>query len=232
MYGYRVLETYPHARNAFTQGLFFAEGELFESTGQYGQSSLRKVELESGEILQQTALPQSHFGEGAAIVDGDIFVLSWREGTVFRFDAEEFTLKNRHAYQGEGWGLTYNGDSLVMSDGTANLRFLNPLDFTEVRQLEVTLRGKALPQLNELEWINGEIYANVWRTNAVVRIDPSSGAVTGIIDLRGLLADEDFVAGETDVLNGVAWNGEKDVLYVTGKNWPKLFKIKLVEMTN
>jgi glutamine cyclotransferase len=232
MYGYRVLETYPHDRDAFTQGLFFDDGELYESTGQYGQSSLRKVDLTTGAVLQKTALPQSHFGEGAAIVDGDIFVLSWREKTAFQFDADEFILKNRHSYEGEGWGLTYGGDALVMSDGTAQLRFLNPLDFAEARRLEVTLRGKPLPQLNELEWIEGEIYANVWRTNAVVRIDPSSGAVTGVIDLRGLLADEDFVAGETDVLNGVAWNGEKNILYVTGKNWPKLFKVELIELVN
>ncbi|GJL90680.1 glutaminyl-peptide cyclotransferase [Hyphococcus sp.] len=231
-YGYRILETYPHARDAFTQGLFFEEGDLYESTGQYGQSSLRKVDLTTGAVLQKTALPQSHFGEGAAIVDGDIFVLSWREGTAFQFDAEEFTLKNRHAYEGEGWGLTYNGEALVMSDGTAQLRFLSALDFAESRRLEVTLRGKPLPQLNELEWIDGEIYANVWRTNAVVRIDPSSGAVTGVIDLRGLLADEDMTPGETDVLNGVAWNGEKNILYVTGKNWPKLFKIELIELVN
>ena len=231
-YGYRILETYPHARDAFTQGLFFDDGALYESTGQYGASTLRKVDLETGAVLQQTALPQTHFGEGAAIVDGDIFVISWREKTAFRFDSEAFTLKSHHAYEGEGWGLTYDGEALIMSDGTAQLRFYNPLDFTEIRQLGVTLRGNPLPQLNELEWINGEIYANVWQTNAVVRIDPSSGAVTGVIDLRGLLSDEDFTPGETDVLNGVAWKGEKNILYVTGKNWPKLFKIELIELTN
>jgi len=231
-YGYRILETYPHARDAFTQGLFFEDGELYESTGQYGQSSLRKVDLETGEVLQRTALPQSHFGEGAAFINGDIFVLSWREGTALRFDAENFTLKRSHAYDGEGWGLTTRDDVLVMSDGTSQLRFIDPLDFAEIRRLDVTLRGEPLPHLNELEWIDGEVFANVWRTNAVVRIDPSSGAVTGIIDLRGLLQDEDIVRGETDVLNGVAWNGEDNVLYVTGKNWPKLFKIELIEMAN
>ncbi len=231
-YGYRVLETYPHARDAFTQGLFFDGGSLYESTGQYGRSSLRKVDLETGEVLQQTALPQSHFGEGAAMVDGDIFVLSWREGTALRFDATEFKLEGHYAYDGEGWGLTYDGDALVMSDGSAQLRFIDPLNFTETRRLDVTLRGEPLPQLNELEWIGGAIYANVWRTNAIVRIDPSTGIVNGIIDLRGLLQDEDIVTGETDVLNGVAWNGEDNVLYVTGKYWPKMFKIELVEMNN
>ncbi len=231
-YGYRILETYPHARDAFTQGLFFEDGVLYESTGQYGESSLRKVDLASGAVLQKTALPQSIFGEGAAMVDGDIFVVSWREQTALRFDAEDFTLQNQYSYDGEGWGLTYTGDALVMSDGSSQLRFLDPMTFAEIRRLDVTLRGEPLRQLNELEWINGAIFANVWRTNAIVRIDPSNGVVTGIIDLRGLLEDQDIIAGETDVLNGVAWNGEDNVLYVTGKRWPKLFKIELVEMNN
>ena len=232
MYSYRVVETYPHSTEAFTQGLFFDGGALYESTGQYGESSLRRVDLETGDVLQKTPLPMANFGEGAAMADGDIFVLSWREGTAFRFDAQNFTLEKSYAYEGEGWGLTFNGEELVMSDGGHELRFLDPLTFEEVRRLTVTLRGEPLGFLNELEWIDGEIYANVWKTDAVVRIDPKSGAVTGIIDLRGLLADEDIVYGVTDVLNGVAHNGEKNTLYVTGKYWPKLFKIELVEMNN
>ena len=232
LYGYRILETYPHDRDAFTQGLFFEDGDLYESTGQYGESSLRKVALETGEVVRQTALPQSHFGEGAAMAGGDIYVLSWREGTAFRFSAGDFKLRNSFSYEGEGWGLTFDGEQLIMSDGTPELRFLDPLTFAETRRMTVTLRGKPLANLNELEWIDGEIYANVWQTEAIVRIDPASGAVAGIIDLRGLLADEEFVAGQTDVLNGVAHNGEDGVLYVTGKNWPKLFKVKLVEMNN
>ncbi len=232
LYGYRVLESYPHATDAFTQGLFFEDGELYETTGQYGQSSLRRVELSTGKVLQKTALPQSHFGEGAAMANGDIFVLSWREGTAFRFDPEEFTLEKSYAYEGEGWGLSFNGDELVMSDGGAELRFIDPMTFEETRRLPVTLRGRPLGNLNELEWVDGEIFANVWQTDAIVRIDPSSGAVTGIIDLRGLLPDEDVIPGETDVLNGVAYNGEENVIYVTGKNWPKLFKVELVELNN
>ncbi len=232
LYGYRVIETYPHATDAFTQGLFFDEDTLYESTGQYGMSSLRRVDLKTGEVLQQTPLPMSHFGEGAAMADGDIFVLSWREGTAFRFDAKNFTLENNYAYEGEGWGLTFNGEELVMSDGGNQIRFLDPMTFEETRRLTVTLRGNPLPNLNELEWVDGELFANVWKTEAIVRIDPKSGAVTGIIDLRGLLADEDIVPGETDVLNGVAYKGEENVIYVTGKNWPKLFKIQLVEMNN
>ena len=232
LYGYRVVDVYPHDPTAFTQGLFFEDGELYESTGQYGESSLRKVALETGEVVQKTSLPQSHFGEGAAMAGEDIYVLSWREGTAFRFGADDFKLKASFSYTGEGWGLTFNGEQLIMSDGTPALRFLDPLTFEETRRLTVTLRGRPLGNLNELEWIGGEIYANVWQTDAVVRIDPSSGAVAGIIDLRGLLADEDFVRGETDVLNGVAHDGKDGVLYVTGKNWPKLFKIELVEMNN
>ena len=231
-YGYRVIEAYPHADDAFTQGLFFDGGELYESTGHYGMSTLRKVDLKTGEVLQETDLPQSHFGEGAAMANGDIFVLSWREGTAFRFDADKFTLEKSYAYPGEGWGLSFNGDELVMSDGSAQIRFIDPLTFAETRRLNVTLRGQPLSSLNELEWINGEIFANVWQTDAIVRIDPSSGVVTGVIDLRGLLPDEDFEQGKTDVLNGIAYNGEKNVLYVTGKYWPKLFKIELVEMNN
>lgn len=231
-YSYRILETYPHATDAFTQGLFFDDGVLYESTGQYGQSSLRQVDLETGDILQKTPLPQAYFGEGSAIVGDDIFVLSWREETAFRFDADDFKLKSSYTYDGEGWGLTFDGDALIMSDGTAVLRFVDPLSFEEIRRLRVTLRGEPLRNLNELEWIDGQVFANVWQTNAIVRIDPSSGAVTGIVDLRGLLSEEDFVQGETDVLNGVAWNGEDNILYVTGKNWPKLFKIELVEIEN
>ncbi|WP_428407207.1 glutaminyl-peptide cyclotransferase [Hyphococcus sp.] len=232
LYSYRILETYPHSRDAFTQGLFFHEGALYESTGQYGESSLRLVELESGEVVRKTDLPQSYFGEGAAHAGGDIFMLSWREGAAFRFGADDFDLKNSYAYEGEGWGLTYDGEHLIMSDGTPELRFIDPDSFAEERRLEVTLRGKPLGQLNELEWVDGAIYANVWKTNALVRIDPEGGAVTAIVDMRGLLEAEDIVPGETDVLNGVAHAGEDDILYVTGKYWPKLFKIELIEMTN
>lgn len=231
-YGYRLLETYPHASDAFTQGLFFDDGALYETTGQYGESSLRRVDLETGEVLQKTALPQSLFGEGAAMALGDIFVLSWKNGIAFRFDPENFTLEKSYSYEGEGWGLAFTGEELVMSDGGAQLRFIDPLTFEETRRLRVTLRGQPLHNLNELEWVDGEIFANVWKTDAIVRIDPSSGAVTGIIDLRGLLPDEDHEQGKTDVLNGIAYKGEKDVLYVTGKYWPKLFKIEIFEMLN
>lgn len=231
IYGYRVLETYPHATDAFTQGLFFNDGALYESTGNYGQSSLRRVDLETGEILQQTDLPASVFGEGAAIAGDSIFVLSWRENTALRFDAASFALEEQYTYYGEGWGLTFNGDELVMSDGTADIRFIDPETFIETRRITAMLGGKPLRYLNELEWVDGYIYANVWPKNALVRIDPESGVVTGVISLRGLLPEEDYVPGKTDVLNGIASLGEENILYVTGKNWPKLFKIELVEKT-
>ena len=231
-YGYRIIETYPHAKDAFTQGLFFDGDDLIETTGQYGASSLRRVDPETGAVLRQTPLPQSIFGEGATMAHGDIFVLSWKRGTAFRFDPEAFTLEKSHAYEGEGWGLTFNGEELVMSDGGAALRFIDPLSFEETRRLTVTLRGDPLRNLNELEWIDGEIFANVWQTDAIVRIDPSTGAVTGIIDLRGLLSFEEREASGADVLNGIAYKGEKNTLYVTGKYWPKLFKIEIFEMLN
>ncbi len=232
LYSYRILETYPHSRDAFTQGLFFHEGKLYESTGQYGESSLRLVDLGSGEVVRKADLPHSYFGEGSAMAGDDIFMLSWREGAALRYGAETFDLKNSYSYEGEGWGLTYDGENLIMSDGTPELRFIDPDNFEEERRLEVTLRGKPLAQLNELEWVDGAIYANVWKTNALIRIDPETGAVTAIVDMRGLLEPEDIVPGETDVLNGVAHAGEDGVLYVTGKYWPKLFKIELIEMTN
>lgn len=226
IYDYEIVETYPHKTNAFSQGLFFKDGDLFESTGQFGQSSLRRVDLTSGAVLQRTEMPARDFGEGSTFVGEDIFVLTWRNGVAYRYDADDFSLEKTFTYDGEGWGLTYNGDALIMSDGTAQLRFFNPETFTEKRRITVTYKGKPLSKLNELEWIDGEIFANVWQTNFIVRIDETSGVVTGIIDLRGLLPSEDFVQGETDVLNGIAYNDGR--LYVTGKNWPKLFEINLV----
>ncbi|WDI32708.1 glutaminyl-peptide cyclotransferase [Hyphococcus flavus] len=229
IYDYRILETYPHATDGFTQGLFFDGDTLVESTGLFGESSLRRVELDSGEVVQSAALAPEIFGEGSAIIDDDIFVISWRNGKAFRFDAKSFEMEESFKYEGEGWGLTNNGNELVMSDGTDQLRFLDPLDFSEKRRTQVTLRGEPLGKLNELEWVEGEIYANIWLTNVLARIDPETGAVTGLVDLRGLLPEKDFIQGQTDVLNGIAYNGEENILYVTGKNWPKLFKIELVE---
>lgn len=227
-YHYKVVGAYPHATDAFSQGLFVESGVLYESTGLFGQSTLRRVDLKTGEVLQQTALPDTHFGEGSTMLGEDIFVLTWRNGVAYKFNADDFSLKQEFSYAGEGWGLTHNGEHLIMSDGTTTLRFLDPQSFEEQRRITVTLRGKPLPKLNELEWIDGEIFANVWQTNAIVSIDPETGVVTGILDMQGLLPAEDFTEGQTDVLNGIAYDAANNHLYVTGKNWPTLFKIERV----
>ena len=228
-FGYRIVNTFPHDTSAFTQGLFFEDGVLYESTGMYGESRLRKVALETGKTLQSVSLPPHIFGEGAVALGGRIFVLSWLSGAAFVFDPGTFQKKQTLSYAGEGWGLTHDGERLIMSDGTSMLRFLNPETFEEMSRLTVTFRGAPLPHLNELEWVNGEIFANVWMSEAVVRIDPDSGAVTGLIDLRGLRPEESNSIEH--VLNGIAYDDESGRLFVTGKYWPSLFEIELMEHT-
>ena len=226
-YGYRVVNTFPHDTTAFTQGLFFEDGDLYETTGRYGQSRLRKVALESGETLKSANLSANHFGEGSVAWGANIIVLTWRSGAGFVFDRNTFERKQTFSYSGEGWGLTHDGERLIMSDGTSELRFLNPETFEETGRLKVTFRGAPLPHLNELEWVNGEILANVWMSDAVVRIDPETGAVTGLIDLRGLNPAESI--DNDRVLNGIAYDDKTGRLFVTGKYWPSLFEIELVE---
>ena len=230
-YDYRIVNTYPHDPGAFTQGLFFDDGVLFESTGQFGESSLRKVDLKTGAVTQYADLPENIFGEGSVPWNDTIVTLTWRAGKGFVFDRETFEERQTFSYEGEGWGLTANDDYLIMSDGTSEIRFLDPATFEEVRRLTVTFRGKSLPRLNELEWIDGELYANIWQTNAIARINPENGVVAGIIDMRGLLSEEDKADARADVLNGVAYDKETGRLFVTGKYWPKLFEIELVERT-
>ncbi len=227
-YDAKVVRAFPHDPGAFTQGLFFDGGVLYETTGQYGASRLRKVALETGAPERETALPARVFGEGSTLLNGRIYVLTWRAGEGYIYDQESFALKDRFAYDGEGWGLTHDGERLIMSDGTSRLRFLDPDTLQETGRLDVTFRGKRLTQINELEWIKGEIFANVWRTDAIVRIDPQSGAVTGVIDLRNLLQQHAITTGDTDVLNGIAYDPDTDRLFVTGKFWPKLFEIELL----
>lgn len=227
-YDYRIVNQHPHDTKAFTQGLFIDDGALYETTGQYGASGLRKTDLQTGEVLQSVSLPERLFGEGAVVWDDDVIMLTWRSGKGFVFDQQTFERERSFTYDGEGWGLTQDGARLIMSDGTDELRFLDPNTLEETGRLSVTFRGKALPNLNELEWINGEIFANVWQSDAIVRINPDSGVVTGVIDLRGLLSDEDRAAG-ADVLNGVAYDAETNRLFVTGKYWPTLFEIELAE---
>ncbi len=227
-YTYRVVAEHPHDPGAFTQGLFFSEGHLYESTGQRGASSLRKVDLETGEVLQKRDLPAEFFGEGVVNWDDRIIGLTWTSGTGFVFDIDDFDERGRFAYSGQGWGLTQDGARLIMSDGTPQLRFLDPETLAETSRITVTLAGAPLPRLYELVWVEGEIFANVWLTNAIVRIEPASGQVTGIIDLTGLLSVADRAGGDTDVLNGIAYDPAAGRLFVTGKYWPKLFEIELV----
>lgn len=226
-YNYRIVNTFPHDTSAFTQGLFFEDSVLYESTGMYGESRLRKVALESGKTLQSVSLPTHIFGEGAVAWGRNIVVLTWLSGAGFVFDRDTFEKKQTFSYTGEGWGLTHDGSRLIMSDGTSVLRFLDPDSFEETSRLTVTFRGKPLPHLNELEWVDGEIFANVWMSDAVVRIDPETGAVTGLVDLRGLRPEESSAVEH--VLNGIAYDDETGRLFVTGKYWPLLFEIELVD---
>jgi glutaminyl-peptide cyclotransferase len=230
MYTYQVVHTYPHDSSAFTQGLFFLDGYLYESTGLLGRSSIRKVRFETGEVLQQKTLPPEYFGEGITYWGKRIIGLTWRSQVGFVFNLSTFSLEKRWEYPGEGWGITRNDKALIMSDGTAELRWLNPLTLKELRRVTVTSRGKPVDQLNELEWVKGEIFANIWQTNLIARIDPSTGKVTGFINLTGLLSERESRGSHPDVLNGIAYDAAGDRLFVTGKLWPKLYEIQLVKV--
>ena len=224
---YEVVNAYPHDPTAFTQGLIYHEGYLYESTGLYGESSLRKVALESGTVLQQVDLPPQYFGEGLTLWEDTLLQLTWREGTGFIYDLDDFSLLGQFTYPTEGWGLTQDGTHLIMSDGSHYLYFLDPQELQIVSQVEVTYQGEAVERLNELEFIRGEVYAKIWLTDDIERIDPATGAVQGWIDLRGILPEE-LRTPTTDVLNGIAYDIEGDRLFVTGKNWPMLYEIRLI----
>lgn len=227
IYGVEVVHTYPHDPSAFTEGLFYLNGYLYESTGLTGHSTIRKVRLETGEVLRKIHIPAKYFGEGIVNWRGRLISLTWTSQVGFVFDLKTFALKKQFHYPGEGWALTRNERQIIMSDGTPELRLLDPDTLRETGRTQVTLDGKPLRNVNELEWVKGEIYANIWQTNSIVRIDPGTGHVVGIINLAGLLKASDIVPGQTDVLNGIAYDAAKDRLFVTGKNWPKLFEIKL-----
>jgi glutamine cyclotransferase len=229
VYGFIVKNTYPHDPGAFTQGLFFRDGQLYETTGIIGRSTLRRVDLKSGKVLQQAQLPKEVFGEGSTAVGGNILGLTWQSKTGYVFDAKTFALKAKFPYEGEGWGLASDAKHVYMSDGSASIRVLDPRTLKEVRRVQVTADGKPIDSLNELEIVDGELYANVWGTDVIARIDPASGKVTGWIDLTNLLPREKRGTGSVDaVLNGIAYDGKHRKLYVTGKFWPKLFEIELV----
>jgi glutamine cyclotransferase len=225
-YGYTVVRTYPHDRDAFTQGLQYLDGVLYEGTGLNGRSSIRKVKLETGEVLQRREVPQEYFGEGITIWRSELFQLTWQSGVAFVYDQRTFAPRRTFKYAGEGWGLTHDDSSLIMSDGSDSLRFIDPATFSERRRVKVTAAGLPVRNLNELEYVKGEIFANIWRTDYVARIEPKSGRVTGWINLTGLLSPRE--SASTDVLNGIAYDAGGDRLFVTGKLWPKLFEIRLV----
>ncbi|SRR5579871_300258 len=223
---YKVIHAYPHDRKAFTQGLVYYEGFLYEGTGELGRSSIRKVELETGKVVQNRSLPPDFFGEGIAILGGKLYELTWQNKLAMVYDLKTFDVLNRFTYDTEGWGLTTDGKSLIMSDGTSTLYFRDPATFAVTRKIEVRDGASRVDQLNELEWVNGEIYSNVWKTDRMVRISPRDGRVIGWIDLSGLLTPQEQ-AGHIDVLNGIAYDAAGKRLFVTGKWWPKLFEIQL-----
>ena len=224
--GYRVVHSYPHDAQAFTQGLVFAEGHLYESTGQVGHSSLRMVDLETGRVLQELPVPEPYFAEGLTTWGSALVQLTWQSHVAFVYDRFSFRHLSMGKYVGEGWGLTTDGKALILSDGTAQLRFLNPVTFHELRRITVKDHGRPVTKLNELEMVKGEIYANVWYSDRIARIAPVTGKVLGWIDLRGLLPSSERRDPEA-VLNGIAYDAAHDRLFVTGKLWPRLFEIKI-----
>lgn len=234
-YTYRIVHTYPHDRTAFTEGLFYLNGFLYESTGLPNQSSLRKVKLETGEVVEKHDLPGDYFGEGIVNWKDRIYQMTYTTEVGFIYDLATFAVKGEYHYQGQGWAYTTDGKHIYM-DGTRDvraeagdpdLRVLDPETLKETGVIHVTDQGNPVMNLNELEWVKGEIYANIWQTDRIARIDPKSGKVVGWIDCTGLLSPADRLA-DTDVLNGIAYDAAGDRLFVTGKKWPKLFEIKLV----
>jgi glutaminyl-peptide cyclotransferase len=225
-YGYEIVNIWPHDSNAFTQGLILTDGKLLESTGQEGFSSLRRVELQSGKVLQKVDVPMPYFAEGIATLNGKIYQLTWQHNLGFIYDAQTFEHVGQFNYQGEGWGLTTDGHSLILSDGSSRIRFINPNNFGVTRTIQVLDATTPVQELNELEYVKGEIYANVWHDNRIATIDPQSGRVTSWINLAGLLPEGEVTDPEA-VLNGIAYDQANDKLFVTGKLWPHLFEIKV-----
>jgi glutamine cyclotransferase len=228
VYGVQVIQTFPHDPEAFTQGLIFHEGYLYESTGLHGKSSLRKIHLETGQAVKTIPLPERYFGEGLTRWKDTLVQLTWQSRVGFIYDLPTLRLMKTRPYPFEGWGLTEDGHSLIASDGTAQLYFLDPVLLKERKRIVVRDQGLPVARLNELEFINGEVFANIFLTDRIARIAPDTGEVTGWIDLTGLLPSPDR-RPNTDVLNGIAYDRQRDRLFVTGKNWPKLFHIRLVK---
>jgi glutamine cyclotransferase len=229
---YQVVQTYPHDIKVFTEGLQFVDGKLLESGGNYGESDLRFTELKTGKVLQQIKLDKKYFGEGCTLLNGKIYQMTWMENTCFVYDAATFKKEKEFTYNfGQGWGMTTNGKELIISNGGSNLFFYDPLTFKEIKRVGVTNQNGPVGNINELELIKGFLYANIWQTDNIVKIDTASGKVVGVInleDLRGKagIAPYSGMDGQPDVLNGIAYDAAGNRVFVTGKNWPKLFEVK------
>ncbi len=225
---YQIISEYPHDTTAFTQGLVFDDGIFYESTGMWNESDVRQVVPESGVVLKRQTIEKELFGEGLALVDDRLIQLTWQAGRGFVYDKNTLERIDEFTYSGEGWGLTFDEKNLIMSDGSDSLRFLDPNNFSELRRVAVTLDGQPLEKLNELEFVNGEIFANVWQTDTIVRINPLSGKVTGRLNLSGILELAEKTT-RTDVLNGIAYDKANDIFYITGKYWSKVFALRVSE---
>lgn len=225
-YSFEVVQSYPHDPKAFTQGLVWHEDRLFESTGQVGQSNIREVELNSGRVIRQQDLEAPHFGEGIVLFGDKLYEITWTSGKAFVYDWKTFRRTGEFTYEGEGWGLTTDGSAIIMSNGTSSVVWRDPVTFAVQKTITVSDHGTPVSQLNELEWVKGEIWANIWQSEQIARIDPATGNVTGWIDLAGILPSIDRTGSE-DVMNGIAYDAVRDRLFVTGKLWPKLYEIKL-----
>lgn len=228
VYGYRIINSYPHDPTAFTQGLIFDGGVLYESTGKWGKSTLRKVELETGNVLQEYLLPRRFFGEGLTLWQGKLIQLTWQARVGFVYDKETFNPLYGFFYSREGWGITHDNRHLIMSDGSSTLYFLSPENLQLVKSIKVYDDDTPIANLNELEYVKGEIYANIWLTDYIARISPETGQVLGWINLKALLGEAEQTSS-AGVLNGIAYDNKQDRLFVTGKYWPRLFEIKLTK---
>lgn len=223
-----VLAVYPHDTDSFTQGLVWNGETFFESTGLYGESDVREVERDTGAVLRLTPVDEAFFAEGLAWVDNRLIQITWREGTALVYDAGTFEQTGTFSYEGEGWGLCYDGTRLIMSDGSDVLTIRDPETFEVVGRVNVTLQGDSVSRLNELECVGDRVYSNVWQTNFIVRINPASGAIDAVINASDLLTE--IEATSADVLNGIAYDADRDVFYITGKLWPKLFEVRFIEV--
>lgn len=226
-YKLEVVAEYPHDTGSYTQGLFFHDGQMYESTGLHGKSTFRKVDVETGEALEKLNFDKKYFVEGSVIWNGNLYILTWESRVAFVYDAETLEYKSSWKYPREGWGITTDGKHLIASDGTANLYFMDE-NFAQKKKVLVTIEDRPVRFLNELEYIDGKIWANVYTADEIVIINPKDGKIEGVIDCRGLLP-RNLHTAETDVLNGIAYNPEEGKIYLTGKNWPKLYEVRLVE---